>query len=148
MLLRCLEGCGQEVRKQVTLYLQEIPHPSRQPLLSLLQYQGIKMHQKDLPQIQNVTILITDQMETESQQVLSVQSQNHEEVKAVKRRRESISLDEEIPDVNRLLDSLNESCNLVKRFKESNVCIDDKNSKTIKDILEKMLNVWGSSEQK
>lgn len=84
-------------------------------------------------------------MKTESQQMSSVQTQYHEEVQAVKRRRESISL-EEIPDVNRLLNSLNESHNLVKKFKENNAFIDNKNSKTVKEILEKMLNVWAAGD--
>ena len=144
----CLERCEKEVREQVTLYLQQTPHTTQQPLLLLLHYQGLRMQQKDVTKRQSDTTLIVDHMKTESKQMVMDHHQNHEEIKAVKRRRESTSLDEEILDVNKLFNSLNDSCKLVKKIKESNVFIDDEDSKMVKDILEDMLNVWTAGESK
>ncbi|XP_063870708.1 FIGNL1-interacting regulator of recombination and mitosis-like [Scylla paramamosain] len=143
VLPMCLAGCGKETRERVTLYLQQTPHPTNQTPFSLLHYQSIRMQQKDLQKKQDDVILIMDQMKTEK---LKAHCQNHEEVKAVKRRRESISPDEKILDINRLLDSLKESCNLVKRMKGSNVFIANENSKMVKDILENMLIIWTTGE--
>lgn len=139
----CLAGCGKETRERVTLYLQQTPHPTNQTPVSLLHYQSVRMQQKDPPKRQQDVILIVDHMKTEK---LKAHCQNPEEVKAVKRRRESTSSDEEIVDVNGLLNSLKESCNLVKKMKGSGVLIDNEKSVMVKDILKNMLDIWTTGE--
>lgn len=146
VLPMCLEGCGREVREQVTLYLQQTPHSTHQPLLSLLEYQCAKMKQECTSQQQNDVILIAQHMKSESQQMPSIHQECNEEFSASKRRRENMSLDEEISDVKVLLNSLGRSYFLVKRIKENAVFVDGEDSKKVKTIIERMLHVWDVGE--
>lgn len=138
----CLEGCGREVREQVTLYLQQTPHSTQQPLLSLLEYQEDKMKQDSTSQPQNYPILIDQMMKLESQQTTSDHYDHHKEFSACKRLREDVPQDGEVSDVNVLLDSLSRSYSLVKKIKENAVFVDGGDSKKVKTIIEKMLHAW------
>ncbi|XP_050724069.1 uncharacterized protein C1orf112-like isoform X2 [Eriocheir sinensis] len=146
VLPMCLEGCGGEVREQVTLYLQQTPHSTEQPLLSLLEYQGDKMKKDCTSQQKNDAILIDQMMKLESQQTTSNHHDHHEEFSASKRRRETVSRNGEISDVNILLDSLNRSYSLVKKIKENAVFVDGEDSKKVKTIIERMQHAWDTDE--
>lgn len=144
LLPMCLKGCGKELQERVTLYLQQTYHSTQQPLLSLLEYQDAKMKQDCISREQKDTVSIAEQMKSEIQE----DSSNQEFNSATKRRRETMSPDEEVSDVNMLLNSLSKSYFLVKKIKESDVSVDDKDSKKVKTTIERMLLDWDMVSQK